>query len=157
MVTTHRRIAISIVVLVGLLGMPACAEDAPNTLGPEATFKAFFNACWLHAQDQFQSDRSKAYALLDRASQSALEERAAALQKADPTGKTIAPHELMMVSSLPLGTPIQRIEIVEESADAATLQIQFGEGEATAALVREEGIWRVSLGKSPGNVTGPGP
>ena len=54
----------------------------------------------------------------------------------------IEPHELLMVSSLPLGTPIERIEVVEESEVAATLQIKFGEGEAQATMVREEGVWR---------------
>jgi len=149
MVTSSSRIRVAAVALAGLLMLSACADDAPSTLGPAATFKAFFNACWLHAQDQFQSDRVRAYDLLDQASQRALEERAEALQASSNVPLGIEPHELLMVSSLPLGTPIERIEVVEESEVAATLQIKFGEGEAQATMVREEGVWRVSLLRTP--------
>jgi hypothetical protein len=143
--STHRSL-VAIAALAALLALSGCSDEVkPSSLGPEATFKAFFNAAWLHAQDQFQSDRLKAFDLLDRASREALETRAATLSASSPGAATVAPHELLVVASLPLGTPIQRIEMLEETEHAATLQVLFGRGEAKAHMIREDGLWRVSL------------
>ncbi len=148
---THAlRTAIAMLLCTGILSATGCSDDAPpSALGPEASFKAFFNAAWLHAQDQFPSDQKKAYEMLDLASREALKSRASALSLKSPEAPPIAPHELLVVASLPLGMPIQRMEIVDQNESTATLKILFSDGEANALMVREGGRWRVSLARSP--------
>lgn len=129
---------LSLALLLGLVvGGSGCARPAPNErAAPESAFRAFRDA--LSA-----GNGVVVWSFLGEETRSQLEERLAELPES--AGYT-EPWQLVMANWVPTEEDIDRIERIEESDGAVTLEIHEHLGAVTTmVLLREGDGWVVEL------------
>lgn len=133
----------AVLVLLGILSLAACHAQPPGT--PDETYRAFVHA----AADAHQGKEVKLLEYFDAPTRAALASSAKAAAQA--TGKNMPDdpdYQLLLGrSNVPA---LAEVRVVDESADAATLEVVTdGGGRAQVKMVREGGRWRIHLDGLP--------
>jgi len=115
------------------------AGCAPRDPPPDAVYRAFVRA-------GTERDGEAAWALLSRASQARLEERARAAAARAPGVLAPAGPRLLFGDAAAAVRPVKVIELIRTDAESAVLRVvDAGGAAAEVRLVREEGRWRIEL------------
>ncbi len=112
----------------------ACARD----LGPDQAYRSLVQAVQ-------ERDADKAWALLSRASQKRLDERARAAAARAP-GVVPASGRQLLIGDAALGARrVTSIVVLRESGDRAVLRVEVEGGPSREVTLVREGRWRVEL------------
>lgn len=111
----------------------ACRPAAPKT--PVETYLAFLN-------DLKAGDASAAYTLLSAPTRAALQARVDAVNQASGATHKADPAGMIFQTPPP---PPSEVKLVQQTGDAAVLQVKEPQGDGQVRLVKEAAGWRIDL------------
>jgi len=124
----------AIALAVGVVGR-GCRVGAP---GPDAAVRALIQAARA-------GDRQAVYDLLSPATQGRLAERARKATALVGASVRYAPLDLISIGAFGDAPAPSDLDVVEDTGERATVEIETSGGTARLGLVRVDGHWRVDL------------
>ena len=132
-----------LLILCFALGLTACAGEPPST--PEKVAKAFFNSVWLYQERGYAAALDEAYKLLSEADRKELEARSQHIASDVPEEVAIRPGQSWASVVMPIGAPLDNIQLLQENEKTAQVEIKVRDKTATIHLVREKSQWKIRL------------
>lgn len=133
--------------------MCGCGRKGP---GPAAAYERFFAAVVRYSQHPHPAYQREAFQQLSKNARGRLEEAAEGVNQSLPAGVAkVEPWELLIIRRSRLGDTIDRIDVLEESADVAVLEVVHPKGRDRVRMVTEDSAWRVDLFADAGPALAP--
>ncbi|MFT7625557.1 MAG: hypothetical protein ACI9WU_004748 [Myxococcota bacterium] len=130
-------------VFIASLLFTGCGKRTP---GPADSYRQFHKSLTKFAREPWATYRRQAFAMLSTPDQEHFQKQADALNAKLPQGVLpLEADQLLRVGSLKTSKPIDTIDVVEATADQATLSIAQGDTASTVTMVLEGAAWRVRL------------
>ncbi len=125
------------------LCLTACAGEPPST--PEKVAKAFFNSVWLYQERGYAAALDQAYSLLSETDRKELEARSKHIASDVPDEVAIPPAQSWASVVMPIGAPLDSVQLLQENESTAQVEIKVGEKTAIIHLVQENTLWKIRL------------